>query len=115
MNIVKTFVEVYVLDMEGRRGDWEATNKTYEEAINGMDNWTIMARIVEKTFDPETFIITEREVKRTEKVYDGWQWNGKIKEIINEWTLYIFLTAARPRNLRNLYTQTYWQLRQCML
>lgn len=82
-NIVKTFVEIYVLDMEGRYGEWQTTNKTYEEAIKDINNWNDRVRMVEKTFDPETFIITEREIKHTEKVYKGWFWDGEIKEVIN--------------------------------
>ena len=65
-NIVKTFVEIYLLDMEGRRGEWKVTNKSYEEAIKGMNPWVIGVREVEKTFNPDTFIITEKILKITE-------------------------------------------------
>ena len=82
-NIIKAFVQVYISDMEGRSYEWVNTTKTYEEAVNTLDNWTRAVRVVEKTFDPETFIITEREVKRTEKVYEGWRWNGKTTEIVH--------------------------------
>jgi len=82
-NITKTFVQAYISDMEGRYYKWINTTKTYEEAVNTIDNWTSAIRVMEKTFDPETFIITEREIKRTEKVYDGWCWNGKTVEIVH--------------------------------
>lgn len=76
----KNFVEIYVLDMEGRNGEWERTNKTYEEAVKGLNGYVDKVREVEKTFDPETFEITVREIRRTEKVYDGWTWKGETKE-----------------------------------
>lgn len=65
-NIVKTFVEIYLLDMEGRRGEWKVTDKTYEEAVNGMNPWVTAVREVEKTFNPDTFTITEKTLKITE-------------------------------------------------
>jgi len=80
-NIIKTFVEVYELDMEGRRGEWKPTTLTHDEAVKTLDPWTDAVRTVEKTFDPETFTITERVLRRTEKDYgDTWTWKGATKE-----------------------------------
>ena len=75
--ITKTFTETYNLDMEGRHGEWETTAKTYEEALKDLDGWMTAVRVVEKTFDPETFEITTVVVKTTERRYD-WdrrEWN----------------------------------------
>lgn len=81
-NIVKTFVEVYELDMEGRRGWWKPTALTHDEAIKTLDPWTDRVRTVEKIFDPETFTITEKVLRETEKDYEGkWTWGGKTKEV----------------------------------
>ena len=82
-NIVKNFVEIEIADMEGRNYKWVTAKRTYEEEVKALDNWTRAVRVVEKTFDPETFKITEREIKRTEKVYEGWRWNGKTNEIVH--------------------------------
>jgi len=77
----KTFVEIYVLDIEGRNGDWRRTDKAYDEAVKGMNGYVDAVREVEKIFNPDTFEITVREIRRTEKVYDGWTWKGETKEI----------------------------------
>lgn len=70
MKITKTFVETYNLDMEGRHGEWEVTDKTYEEAIKGFNGWMNAVRMVEKTFNDDTFKITEKVLKVTENKYD---------------------------------------------
>lgn len=76
-NIIKNFVEIEISDMEGRRYEWIAAKRTYEEEVKALDNWTRAVRVVEKTFNPETFEITEREIKRTER-----NWKGEVKEIV---------------------------------
>lgn len=82
-NIVKTFVEIYTLDMEGRNGKWEAVDMTHEEAIKELNGWNNAVRTVEKTFNTETFKTTEKVLRLTEKDYEGaWTWNGKIKEMV---------------------------------
>ena len=82
-NITKRFIEIYRLDMEGRRGWWEGTDKTYDEAVAAMDGWNDAVREVEKTFHPDTFEITERTIRKTEKDYEGrWTWDGKTKTTI---------------------------------
>ena len=81
-NIIKNFVEIYELDMEGRRGEWKPTTLTHDEAVATIDPWNDKVRTVEKTFDPETFIITERVLRLTEKDYEGgWTRKGKTKEV----------------------------------
>lgn len=72
--ITKTFTETYNLDMEGRHGEWKTTTKTYEEAMKDFDGWMTAVRMVEKTFDPETFEITTKVIKTTENRYD---WNTR--------------------------------------
>jgi len=67
MKITKTFIQMYVAqDCEGRQYAWEDVNRTYEEAVNRISHYAIAVREVVKTFDPETFTITETETRRTE-------------------------------------------------
>ena len=82
-NIIKNFVEIYELDMEGRRGEWKPTDMTHDEAVAKMNPWLDKVRTVEKTFNPETFTITEKIVRLTEKDFEGgWTWAGKTKETV---------------------------------
>lgn len=69
-NITKKFIETYNLDMEGRHGEWNTTEKTYEEAVKAFDGWMTAVRMVEKTFNPETFEITTKVIKETENRYN---------------------------------------------
>lgn len=83
MKTTKTFVEIYNMDMEGRRGEWNKTNKTYEEAVKMLGGYTPEVRIVEKTFDDETYEVTEKTLRLAEMDYEGkWTWGGKVKETI---------------------------------
>jgi hypothetical protein len=57
-------------------------DKTYEEAVKMLNGYNDAVREVEKTFDPETFKITEKEIRKTEKDYEGgWTWMGKVREV----------------------------------
>lgn len=68
MIINKTFTQIYVsTDMEGRYYKWIDTNKTYEEAVNSIGNFIDRVRLVEKTFDSDTFKIAEKVLKETKK------------------------------------------------
>lgn len=78
-NITKTFTETYNLDMEGRHGEWRVTAKTYEEAVKDFDGWMTAVREVEKTFDPETFEITEKVLRETENRYN---WDARTWEAV---------------------------------
>ena len=73
-NIIKKFVETYAMDCEGRNGEWKVTAKTYEEAVKGLNAWVTAVREVEKTFNPETFEIAIKVIKKTENEYD---WNKR--------------------------------------
>lgn len=67
MKITKTFIQMYVAqDCEGRQYAWKDVNRTYDEAVNRINPYAIAVREVVKEFDPETFTITEIEVRRTE-------------------------------------------------
>ena len=68
--MTKTFVETYNMDGEGRKGTWNVTTKTYEEAIKDFNGWMTAVRVAEKTFDPETFTITTKVLKETENAYN---------------------------------------------
>ena len=81
-NITKIFVEAYKMDMEGRSGWWETFNGTHEEAINLFGPLVEGVRTVEKTFDPETFIITVKILRETKKVYNGLWWTGETEEVV---------------------------------
>ena len=78
--ISKIFVQVYELDMEGRNGTWCDTSDSYETAVKKIDAWNHAVRMIEKTFDPETFTITTKEIKRTEKVFNSCWWDGTVRE-----------------------------------
>lgn len=80
-NIIKIFVETYMMDMEGRYGWWNNFEGIYEEACDAVKAGKFeCARLIEKTFNPETFIITEKVLRETERVYEGLWWNGEVKE-----------------------------------
>ena len=78
-NITKKFTETYNLDMEGRNGEWNTTEKTYEEAVKGFNGWMTAVREVEKTFNPETFEIIVKVLKETENRYN---WNTGKREAV---------------------------------
>ena len=80
--ITKIFVEIYVLDIEGRNGKWKTTTMTYEEAVKKINPWLDAVRMIEKTFDPDTFTITTRVLRQTEKVYEKYHWTGQTREVV---------------------------------
>lgn len=67
MKISKTFVQIYVAhdtkNSEGNYCWWENTEKTFEEAKN-LKGWIDGVRLIEKTFDDETFEVTEKVLKQ---------------------------------------------------
>ena len=70
--ITKTFTQKHVShDYEARYFSWEDTDKTYEELAEELrtedDAWFDGVRVVEKTFDPETFVITVKTIKAIER------------------------------------------------
>ena len=79
--ITKTFIQRHVsTDIEARYWDWADSKLTYDEAVARLaakwDPWCDAVRIVEKTFDPETFTISTKVVKTTER--KGWDPSRKI-------------------------------------
>ncbi len=87
MTITKTFTQKYVSnDMEARHWNWEDTDKTYEELTKELaekwNGWFDAVRIVEKTFDTETFKITIKVIKTTKRVYKNLVWiEGAVEEV----------------------------------
>lgn len=89
MTITKTFVQISVSnDCEARYWAWVDTNKTYEEEVKRLakewDGWFNGVRLVEKTFNEETFTITTKVIKTTERVYEHFRWNGKVEEKVEK-------------------------------
>lgn len=87
MTISKIFVEIKVSnDDEGRYWYWKVTKKTYEKAVEDLkaewDGWFEGVRLVEKTFDSDTFEITIRVIKETHRTYKGFSWDGGVEEKI---------------------------------
>lgn len=87
MKIIKNFVQKYVShDCEARDYEWENTDKSYEELSENLwensSAWYTAVRIVEKTFDDETFKITEREIKITKLSVKNYRYAG-VEEIIH--------------------------------
>lgn len=69
-NITKKFVETFIMDTEGRSGEYYVTSKTYEEAKKMIDCYCPRVREIEKTFHPDTFTITTKVLKETVREYD---------------------------------------------
>lgn len=87
MIISKIFVEVRISnDDEGRDWSWETTTKTYEKAVENLkakwDGWFNGVRLVEKSFDSDTFEITTRVIKETHRTYKNYCWDGGVEEKI---------------------------------
>lgn len=87
--IKKTFTQKHVAtDSEARNWKWfDETEETYEELVEALasrwNGWFDAVRVVEKTFDDETFAITEKIIKQTDRVYEGFYWKeGEVKETI---------------------------------
>lgn len=66
--IKKTFTQILVpTDCEARHTEWADTDKTFEywtEKVTKYGYGPYAVREVEKTFDPETFTITENEIRK---------------------------------------------------
>ena len=85
--VSKIFTEKLVSNEDGTRQFWEHTDEDYDELAKKLDTewdgWFSGVRIVEETFDSDTFKISTRVIKVTEREYDEktWKWIGA-KEII---------------------------------
>lgn len=84
MTITKTFVQKEVShDCEARDWVWEDTNETYDNLVNKLktewNGWFKGARIVEKTFDDETFVITTKMIRWAIRGLDK-HYNWEIRE-----------------------------------
>ena len=91
--ITKTFTQKYIsTDMEARYWDWIDSKESYEDAVARLgtkyDPWWSAVRIVEKTFDPETFTISTKVIKTTEALTHSWNndsgWNITLEERAGE-------------------------------
>jgi len=84
--INKIFVQEYIgLDCEGRNWGWRDTKNTYEEVkeklMTEWNGWLDGVRLVEKTFDDETFTIETKVIKEAKRVYENFRWKkGEIEE-----------------------------------
>ena len=81
MTISKIFTQKYVsFDCEARRWTWVDTDKDYdalaEELRTKWDGWFDGVRLVKKTFDDETFMITVEPIKQTDRHYTHGSWDG---------------------------------------
>ena len=87
--ITKKFVQRYIAqDCEGREFRWKDTEKTYEELkakyLEKRDTYVDAIREVEKTFNTETFEITEKTIRKLEWTYDWKTHEGTFKETETE-------------------------------
>jgi len=81
-NITKNFIQVdRAMDCECRRYAWCDTDKTYEEAVEGLDVYTDGVREVEKTFNPDTFEITVKVIRETDYKYN---WDKGEYEVVEK-------------------------------
>lgn len=92
MKISKRFVQRFVAnDCEARNWSWVDTEESYESLVEKLasknDPWFNAVAIVEKTFDDETFTITEKVIKMTQRTYTGayhQHWSGVEEKIFEE-------------------------------
>lgn len=81
--ITKNFVQVYSNDdCEGRYYSWKDTDTTYEEVVAQLNNFWTGARVVKKIFNPETFEITYKVLKETNREYNWEKCEPEIIETI---------------------------------
>lgn len=85
-NITKTFIQYNEYDQDGRYAEWhnfKNQNITFEEAMEHLKKvycgFYTKVRMIEKTFNPETFIITTK----TLRVAEG-NWNKTDGVIVTE-------------------------------
>ena len=81
MTISKLFVQKHIsCDCEARYWDWVDTNETFENLTKKLkdkwDGWFDGVRVVEKTFDAETFIITTKPIKSFKRE-SNWDENSR--------------------------------------
>ena len=78
-------------DCEGRQYEWSDTEDSYEELTAQLgkcyDGYFSAVRVVEKSFDPDTFKITERVIKTTVRTWDKYTWTG-IQEVVGDYDYY---------------------------
>ena len=74
MEIKKIFTEI-----ETDYG-WKVTNRSYEEWQTRLNSFESAVRLVEKTFNSETFEITEKTIKKTERRLNPKTWDIEVVE-----------------------------------
>lgn len=82
--ITKNFVQIYISDdCEARNWDWKDTDFAYEAEVKRLaekwNGWFKAVRVVKKIFNPETFELTTKEIKRAKRSY-----NHEKKQIVIE-------------------------------
>lgn len=87
--ITKTFTQMYTsTDMEARYWEWVDTKETYEDMAAYLGTkwnpWWSAVRLVEKTFDPETFTISTKVIKTTERLGHDPSWKIILEERAGE-------------------------------
>lgn len=82
MEIKKVFTEVEYTDC-AYISNWETTDESYEYWQEHLNSFMTAVREVEETFNTETFKITKRVIRETERVLsDDWS------RTINKETIY---------------------------
>lgn len=88
--VSKIFTEKLVGNIDGTKHFWERTDEDYDELAKKLDTewdgWFEGVRMVEETFDSDTFKISTRVIKVTEREYDKktWEWIGAKETIGSE-------------------------------
>lgn len=87
MKFTKEFVQKFVSnDCEARYWAWVDSELTYEQEVQDLkvcwDGWFDGVRLVEKTFDTDTFKFEIKVLKETEREYDENGWTGEVTETI---------------------------------
>jgi hypothetical protein len=88
MELKRIFTQKHIShDCEARDWEWVNTKSTYEDIKNYIKSewnaWINGVRVVEKTFNDETFEITTEVLKIAMRAYENYSWaEGKIDEKI---------------------------------
>lgn len=86
MKFTKEFVQRCVSnDCEARNWEWVDSDLTYEQAVQDLkacwDGWFDGVRLVEKTFDTDTFEFEIKVLKEVEREYnEKLRWTGGVIE-----------------------------------
>ena len=86
MTISKIFVQKRIFHYCEANWTWEDSNESFDDLVDELaskwSDWFKAVRIVEKTFNDETFKITEKTLRAVQRHYEGYKWvKGTVEEM----------------------------------